>query len=153
IVLLIAGGELLVRSASKIASSIGISPLIIGLTVVAFGTSAPELGVSLIAALQGNPEIALANVVGSNIFNVGFILGLCAMISPLIVNMQLIKFDVPILLFISLLTYVLCFDGQLNRGEGVGLFLGAVVYTFWLIRASKKESADVAQEFKEAIPP
>lgn len=150
--LLIAGGELLVRSSSKIASFLGVSPLVIGLTVVAFGTSAPELGVSLVAALQGNPEIALANVVGSNIFNVGFILGLCAMISPLVVNMQLIKFDVPILIITSLLTFLICVDGQLNRIEGLGLFLCAVIYTVWLIRASRKESENISLQFNEAIP-
>jgi len=93
--LLVGGGEVLVRSASKIATALGVSPLVIGLTVVAYGTSAPELGASLFAAIQGSPGIALSNVVGSNIFNIGFILGLCAVIAPLTVNLQLIKSSPP----------------------------------------------------------
>lgn len=151
--LLIGGGELLVRSASKIAIDLGLSPLVIGLTIVAYGTSAPELGVSLFAAIEGSPEIALSNVVGSNIFNIGFILGLCALISPLTVNLQLIKIDVPILIFISLLSYLFCLNGQLETSEGLVLFLGAALYTFWLIRASKKESTVIQKEFSENINP
>ncbi|MCB0355680.1 MAG: calcium/sodium antiporter [Bdellovibrionales bacterium] len=149
--LLVTGGELLVRSASKIANTLGISPLVIGLTIVAYGTSAPELGVSLFAAIQGSPEIALANVVGSNIFNIGLILGLCSLIAPLTVHLQLIKFEVPIMILVSVLSYLFCLDGKLGRTEGVSLFLGAVFYTSWLVRASKKESAKNRNKIVSAV--
>ncbi len=153
LVLLAGGGELLVRSASKIALTFGVSPLVIGLTIVAFGTSAPELGVSLFAAINGNPEIALTNVVGSNIFNIGFILGLCAIISPLLVNLQLIKFDVPVMIIVSGLTYIFCKNDTLSQIEGLGLFAGTFIYSARLIRASKKERSDVIEEFAEATRP
>lgn len=149
---LVLGGEFLVRSASNIALALGVSPLVIGLTVVAYGTSAPELGVSLFASLQGNPEIALSNVIGSNIFNIGFILGLCAMVAPLTVNMQLLKLDVPILVLITGLVYLFALDGQLSPIEGVALFAGAVIYTTWLVWASKKESKSVNEEFSDGLP-
>lgn len=153
LVLLVLAGELLIRSASTIAAAVGISPLVIGLTIVAFGTSAPELVVSIFAALQGSPEIALANVIGSNIFNIGFILGICALISPLVVNIQLLKLDVPILIIASGLAYAFCYDGQLSTAEGFILCLGVVLYTFWLLSASKKESQQVHTEFSEIVKP
>lgn len=151
LVLLTLGGEFLVKAASKVAAFMGISPLVIGLTVVACGTSAPELGVSLFAALEGNPEIALSNVVGSNIFNIGFILGLCALLSPLVVDLKLIKLDVPILIGASILTYLFAYDGEISRMEGVLLIAGAVGYVLWLIRASKKESKEIKEEFGSSL--
>ena len=105
LVLLITGAEAIVRGASRLAGAIGISPLVIGLTVVAFGTSSPELAVSLRASLTGSPDIALGNVVGSNIFNVLFILGLSALIAPLAVAQQLVRFDVPLTIGASLLLF------------------------------------------------
>src|SRR5690606_31053149 len=99
------GAHLFVVSASHLARRLGVSPVIIGLTVVAFGTSAPEMAVNVMAALQGNTDIAMGNVVGSNIFNVAFILGLCALIKPLIVSAQLIKIDIPIMTFASILLW------------------------------------------------
>ena len=98
LVLLVAGAEVLVKGASRIATAIGISPLVIGLTVVAFGTSSPELAVSVMASLNGTADIALGNVVGSNIFNVLFILGISSIIVPLVVAQQLIRLDVPIMI-------------------------------------------------------
>src|SRR5688500_4835859 len=95
------GANLFVESASHIARRFGISPVIIGLTVVAFGTSAPELAVNVLASYQGNVDIAMGNVVGSNIFNVAFILGICTIISPLFVSSQLIRIDIPIMVFTS----------------------------------------------------
>ncbi len=100
---LILGADVLVRGASRLALSLGISPLVVGLTVVAFGTSAPEVAVSVGAVLDGKTDLALGNVVGSNIFNVLFILGLSALIVPLVVNLQLIRQEVPIMLGASLL--------------------------------------------------
>ena len=97
-VLLVVGGELLVRGASALAAAFRISPLVIGLTVVAFGTSAPELGVSLQAALTGNADVAIGNVVGSNIVNVLVVLGASALVAPLIVSRQLIRLDVPLMI-------------------------------------------------------
>ena len=110
--LLVAGASLLVRGASKLALSFGISPLVVGLTIVAFGTSAPEVAVSVGAVLDGKTDLAIGNVVGSNIFNVLFILGVSALITPLVVNIQLIRQEVPIMIGASLLLLVLGLDRQ-----------------------------------------
>ena len=139
IVLLIVGAELLVRGASWLASAVGISPLVIGLTVVAFGTSSPELAVSLQSAISGQSDIALGNVVGSNIFNVLFILGLTALIVPLIVPKQLVRSDTPVMIGASLLLPVLALDGEIGRLDGVLLFAGVVAYTFRAIRQGRRE--------------
>lgn len=138
--LLIYGADVLVTSSSKIAASFKISPLVVGLTVVAFGTSAPELAVSVQASLSGQDNIVIGNVVGSNIFNVLFILGLTALITPLLVARQLIKLEVPLLIVISSLLYILCLDGNLSQIEGIILFLGLVSYTVFIIYQSKKEN-------------
>ncbi|BCX05416.1 MAG: sodium:calcium antiporter [Candidatus Roseilinea sp.] len=152
--LLIAGAEALVRGASRLAAAIGISPLVIGLTVVAFGTSAPEMAVSTISALNGSADIAVGNVVGSNIFNVLFILGASALIAPLVVSQQLVRLDVPIMIGTSVLTLVFIADGVLNRLEGAVLFAGIVAYTTFLVIQSRKErneqvQAEYEQEFGE----
>jgi cation:H+ antiporter len=147
--LLVIGGDLLVRGASRLAAAIRISPLVIGLTVVAFGTSAPELAVSLQAAFDGSADLAVGNVVGSCIFNVLFILGISALIVPLVVSSQLIRRDVPLMIGVSVLLLVLSADGNLNRFEGGLLFTGLVIYTGWCIRQSRKESGDVYAEFAE----
>ena len=135
--LLTLGGDLLVRGARSLAKSIGISSLVVGLTVVAFGTSAPELAVSVDAALTGRADIALGNVVGSNIFNVLGILGLCALILPLSVNTQLLRPDAPIMVGVSLILLALAQDGSVSRVEGLGLFTGLVIYTTILERVTK----------------
>lgn len=145
-VLLIVGAEALVRGASKIAAAIGISPLVIGLTVVAFGTSSPELAVSIMSSLSGNVDIAVGNVVGSNIFNVLFILGLAALITPLVVAQQLIWLDVPLMIIVSLLLLWIGWDGNINRLEGILLFTGMIAYTVFLIRQSKKEKSKAVKE-------
>ena len=118
LVALILGADMLVRGASRLALSVGISPLVVGLTVVAFGTSAPEVAVSVGAVLDGKTDMALGNVVGSNIFNVLFILGLSAVIVPLVVNIQLIRQEVPIMLGASLLLLLLSLDGRLSMNDG-----------------------------------
>ena len=145
--LLIAGAEALVRGASKVAAALSIPPLVIGLTVVAFGTSSPELAVSVQSALSGGGDIALGNVVGSNIFNVLFILGLAAMITPLVVAQQLIRVDVPLMIAVSLGVLALGWDGRISRLEGLILFLGIVAYTVFAVRQGRKESAAVQQEY------
>ena len=133
--LLVLGAELLVRGATLIAAAAGIRPLIIGLTVVAFGTSAPELAVSLGATWGGEPDIAVGNVVGSNIFNVLFILGLSALIVPLAVQRQVIRFELPIMLGVSVLLLVVAYDGVIGRLDGLLLFSGLLAYLFYLARS------------------
>jgi cation:H+ antiporter len=152
LVLLVAGAEFLVRGASRLATAIGISPLVVGLTVVAFGTSTPELSVSVMSAYAGQADLALGNVVGSNIFNVLVILGLAALIVPLVVAQQLIRFDVPVMIGVSLLLMLLSLDGNIGRLDGILLFSGVVAYTIFLIRLSRRESnlevkAEYEQEF------
>ncbi len=145
--LLIAGGELLVRGASKLAVSLGISPLVVGLTVVAFGTSAPEFAVSIQAALSGQVDIALGNVVGSNIFNVLFILGISALIVPLIVSAQIVRQEVPIMIGASLLLAAFAFDGSIVRWEAGVLFALLLTYTAFLIIQSRRESQAIQAEY------
>lgn len=145
---LVAGGELLIRGAVYLASALGISALVIGLTVVAMGTSAPELVVSLKATLSGNADIAAANVVGSNIFNVLFILGLCAVFAPLTVASQLIRWDVPLMILASGLVWVFSLNGVLSPVEGIFFILSLAAYTGFLIVKSRKESNKVQQEFE-----
>ena len=150
LVLLVAGAEVLVKGASRIATAIGISPLVIGLTVVAFGTSSPELAVSVMASLNGTADIALGNVVGSNIFNVLLILGISSIIVPLVVAQQLIRLDVPIMIGASLLTLLFSWDGVIRPWEGVVLLLAGISYTVFIIRQSRKESSKaVIAEYKD----
>jgi cation:H+ antiporter len=146
--LLVAGAEGLVRGASRLAVTAGISPLVVGLTVVAFGTSAPELAVSIASALQDKPDIALGNVVGSNIFNVLLILGLAAVVSPLLVAQRLIRLDVPLMIAVSVLLFVFALGGTINRIEGLVLFLGIIAYTAWAIVQSRRETKAIAAEYE-----
>ncbi len=152
LVALVIGGELLVRGASLMAAAMRISPLIIGLTVVAFGTSAPELGVSLQAALSGTADVALGNVVGSNILNVLFILGAAALVAPLIVSSQLVRLDVPLMIVASAAMWGMSLDGAISRIEGVVLFSGLIAYIIFCIRQSKSESPAVVDEFAQELP-
>jgi len=151
--LLTVGGELLVRGAAALAALVGVSPLVIGLTVVSFGTSAPELAVSVQAGLGGNPDIAIGNVVGSNIFNVLFVLGACALIAPLIVSVQLVRREVPIMIVLAFLMTGLVLDGQIGRLDGALLFGILVAYTVWSIVSSRKETEAARQEYAEAFGP
>ncbi len=153
--LLVVGGDLLVRGASALAAAARISPLVIGLTVVAFGTSAPELAVSVASALKGQADLALGNVVGSNIFNVLFILGLSALLTPLVVSSQLIRFDVPLMIGLSGLVLGVSLDGRIGRWDGVFLSGGLLTYVAWSVWQSRRESARVQAEFaaEYAAPP
>jgi len=146
-VLLVGGGESLVRGAAALASVFKISPLVIGLTVVAFGTSAPELGVSLQAVADGKPDVAIGNVVGSNITNILLILGASALVTPLVVSSQLIRTDVPLMICASLCLWGVASDGQIQPSEGVAMFGLLVVYILYCIRKSRSEHADVINEF------
>lgn len=147
LIFLVVGGEFLVRGASQLAGALGIAPIVIGLTVVAFGTSTPELAVSLDAALSGNADIAVANVVGSNIFNILFILGVSALISPLVIHSQMIKREVPIMIGVSLLIYIFALNGVIGRFEGIVLFAGIIAYTSWLVIEARKNKTE-NQELK-----
>jgi cation:H+ antiporter len=144
---LIGGAELLVRGASKLALSFGISPLVVGLTIVAFGTSSPEVAVSVGAALDGKTDIAIGNVVGSNIFNVLFILGVSALITPLVVNIQIIRQEVPIMIGASLLLMALGLDGRLGLGDGVLLFGLLLAYTVFLVLQSRAQTQAAKDEY------
>jgi cation:H+ antiporter len=130
--LLVTGAELLVRGASRLAISLGVAPLLVGLTVVAFGTSAPEMFVSVGAKLSGDAELAVGNVVGSNTFNVLVILGLSALVSPLLLSSQLVRLDVPLMVMVSVLSVVLALDGTISRFEGALLCAGLTSYLGYL---------------------
>jgi len=150
--LLFAGGESLVRGASRLARRAGISPLVVGLTVVAFGTSAPELVVSTSAVLGGRDDVAMGNVVGSNIFNVLFILGACALAKPLVVAQQLVWREVPIMVGASIVVLLLSLDGRIGTTDGALLFAGVILFTYDSIRASRRENAAVREEYQAAMP-
>lgn len=153
LVALVVGAGLLVRGASKLALSFGISPLVVGLTIVAFGTSAPEVAVSVGAALDGRTDIAIGNVVGSNIFNVLFILGVSALIVPLVVNIQLIRQEVPIMVGASVLLLALGIDGTLSWMDGALLFALLVAYTVFLVVQSRRETKAARDEYAQEVQP
>jgi cation:H+ antiporter len=139
LVLLVAGGELLVRGAAGLAARIGMSPLVVGLTVVAFATSAPELAVTLGAVLGGEPGLAVGNVVGSNIANVLMILGTAAVILPLLVKVQLVRVDIPFMATFSVLFLLLAGDGGLSRVDGLILFVLLALYISVAIILSRRD--------------
>ena len=150
--LLIGGAELLVRGASGLAAAVGITPLVVGLTVVAFGTSSPELAVSVQASAAGQPDIALGNVIGSNIANVLLILGLTAVVAPLAVSRRLVRFDVPVMIGSSVLLLLMALDGSVSRLDGAVLVLGIVSYTVLMIRTRKPADGDMAPGSPAAGP-
>ena len=150
---LVVGADLLVRGASRLALSFGISPLVVGLTIVAFGTSAPEMAVSTGAVLNGQTGLAMGNVVGSNIFNVLFILGLSALIAPLVVNIQLIRQEVPIMVGASLLLLALGLDGKLSMLDGGLLFTLLLGYTVFLVVQSRRETQAAQDEYAAEVRP
>jgi len=139
---LVAGAELLVRGASRLALALRIPPLIVGLTVVAFGTSSPELAVSIEAALAGHADIAIGNVVGSNIFNVLLILGAAALVAPLRVSSQLVRLDVPVMIVVSVMLLSMAWDGRIGRLDGVLLLVALLAYLAYLFRAGRKAAAE-----------
>ncbi len=149
ILLLYLGGETLVRNATRLARALGISPLVVGLTVVAFGTSAPELAATVTAALKGAPGVALGNVVGSNIANLGLILGLAALISPLRTTARFLRREVPFMLGVSVLMFGLVQDGMVTRANAAVLLLLLGVYLTYLLR-EEREPPEVEAEFVEA---
>lgn len=143
---LIAGAQMLVSGAARLAVAVGISPLVVGLTVVSIGTSSPELAVSIQSAWAGQTDITLGNVVGSNLFNVLFILGLSALITPLVVARQIIRQEVLVMIGVSLLLFGCALDGGISRIEGAGLSIALVSYTAFLIWQARRERAGAAIE-------
>lgn len=153
LVLLTAGAEALVRGGASLARRLGLAPLVVGLTVVAFGTSAPEMVVSVSGTLQGHGELAVGNVVGSNIFNVGVILGITALIVPIRIQAALIKIHVPLLIAVSVLAACLIGFGALSRLAGAVLLLCLAGYTALSIRLARKPAAPALdREFEEGVP-
>jgi len=150
LVFLVIGAEGLVRGASRLALGAGLSPLVVGLTVVAFGTSAPELAVSIGASRSGQSALALGNVVGSNVFNVLFILGLSALVAPLVANRQLTRLDVPVGIGVSVGALVLALDGTVSRLDGLLLVAGLVGYTALQVVLARSESAPASVEDSES---
>ncbi len=142
------GSDLFVQSASHIARRLNIPPIVIGLTVVAFGTSAPEMAVNIIAALNGNPDIAMGNVVGSNIFNIAVILGVSSLIAPLFVSMQLLRIDIPLMAVSAIVVWWLGRDGLLTTLEGAFLFFGLILYIFLQIKIALAEKKKIQNEFE-----
>ena len=137
---LILGGDFLVRGASNIALKIHISPLVVGLTIVAFGTSAPELLISIKAALSGSPDLTMGNVVGSNICNLALVLGVTLLVGPLKVNKDSIIIDWPMTMGASLILLFISFSGEISWWEGLLCVIILITYTFFIIRKSRKET-------------
>lgn len=152
LVILTLGAELLVRGSSSAALRFGVSPLVVGLTVVALGTGSPEFVVSLSAAFSGNSGIALGNIIGSNISNIALILGIAALVRPLVVKAEILRREMPVLAAASALLWLFVYDGEMSRVEGGILVLGAIVYTiliYWLSR--QKVKREVLEEYDEAV--
>lgn len=152
--LLLGGGELLVRGATQLARALGMTPLLIGLTVVAFGTSAPELAASLSAALKGVPEVALANVVGSNTANIGLILGVAALVRPIVGTPALFRRELPLLIFVVALPIALYWNGVQGRVESVALWALLIGYLSALIAEARRNKAQgIEVEEDDDLPP
>ena len=154
LVLLIWGADRFVHGAAAMARNLGIAPLLIGLTVVAFATSAPEILVSVVAALQHEPGLAIGNAIGSNIVNIGLVLGLTSMIRPIKLESATLRREMPALLAVSLLTVSLFLDTFLSRIDGVVMLTGLVIVMVWLARLGLRsaENDPIAQDFEAEIP-
>ena len=151
--LLYLGAQILVKGGAALALRLGLNALVVGLTVIAYGTSSPEMVVSVSASLQDNGAIAIGNVVGSNICNIALILGVCALVSPLSASAQIIRREIPIMIGVSVLLAAMLWDEQLSRLEGGVLFAGIVVYTVLTVREARAETKGKAeQEYGEDFP-
>ena len=151
IIMLFFGGEGLVKGASQLARILGISPVVIGLTVVAFGTSSPEFVVSLIAALHNSSDVVLGNILGSNISNIGLILAIGALISPLLIQGRLIKVEVPIMIILSFIFYGLSMNLNLGLFQGIILFAILIAFTLYSYYGAKKEPKLIEEEYEEYL--
>jgi cation:H+ antiporter len=151
--LLFLGGEALVRGSAALALRFGLAPLFVGLTIVSFGTSSPELAVSVSASLAGQVGVAVGNVVGSNIANIGLILGVAALLRPIKARSKLVLWDVPLMIAASFLVAALLDDGRLAWREGLLLLGGLVAYTGFGLHLARRETNEVRREFEDALPP
>jgi cation:H+ antiporter len=150
---LVWGADRFISGAAALANNLGVSPMMIGLTIVGFGTSAPEVLVSSMAALDGNPGLAIGNAIGSNIANIGLILGVTALFIPLTVHSSVLKREYPLMLAISLISLALMWDGELGRFDGLVLIVLLVAILAWMVRSAKTGSSDpIASEFDAEIP-
>ncbi len=143
------GAEALVGGASRLAASLGVSPMMLGLTVVAIGTSMPELAVGITAASQGSGSLAVGNIAGTNVFNILFILGLSALLKPLSLQLRVVRLDLPVMIGAAAMMAALAWDGRLDRMDGAILFGAALLYTTALLRVARRESRAVRREFRE----
>lgn len=149
LVIIVLGAEMLLRSATRVAAMLGVSPIVIGLTIVSIGTSTPELAVGITAVAEDKGSLAIGNIAGTNILNILFILGLSAVIRPLPIRLLSIKLDVPVMIGSAFILILMSLDGVLSRIEGALLVFAAVLYTILLIKESRKESAATKKEFSE----
>lgn len=151
LVALYLGAEWLVKGAAGLAQRLGLTPLVVGLTVVAFGSSAPELLVGVVASAQGRTDLVLGNVVGSNILNIALILGVAALVKPMQVGMRLLSREAPLMAGVSVLVAGMMLDGLVGRFDGVALVLGFVLFLVFVMRAARLEPAEIAREYGHSV--
>ncbi len=148
---LLGGAELVVRAGTGLATRLAVRPIIIGLTVVSVGTSVPELAIGIDAAVNDSPNLAVGNIVGTNLINFLFILGLSALLIPIAIDRRTLKFDLPAMTASTLVLYLMSLDGMLTRLDGALLLVGAVAYTLGLLRVSRRETAEVEEDYTHAV--
>lgn len=153
LVLLVAGAELIVRSGSRLAARLGVPPILVGLTVVSIGTSAPELAVGIGAAASGAGSLAVGNIAGTNIVNLLLILGLTAALRAIPLSMQTLRLDLPVMGVVAMVVFLFAIDGELTRTEGAILVGLAIGYTVALVRTARRETTYIAEEFADAFGP
>ena len=153
VALLAVGADVFVRGAAGLAERFGISPFVIGLVVVGFGTSTPELAVTLGAALKGNTDIALGNVVGSNIANIGLILGLSALVAPMAIRLRLLQVELPAMIVLHLALFAMVWNGSVGRFDGLVLMAGFLAFMIFVLRSARAETPLVQAEFAANEPP
>lgn len=146
---LLIGAEMVVRGSAKLGALLGVRPLVLGLTVVAIGTSLPELAIGIDASLQGSSSLAVGNIAGTNICNLLLILGLSALLQPLPLHLQVLKLDLPMMVAATAIMAAMAWDGALTRLDGFLLFGLAIIYTIGVLRISKRESQAVRKEFED----
>lgn len=149
---LIFGAEFMVRGGAEVAARLGISPIVIGLTVVSIGTSLPELAVGVVAVQEGSGALAVGNIAGTNVVNLLLILGMSALLVPLRMAARTLRFELPVMAGVAVLMLVLSLDGVLSRVDGIILVAGALAYTVALIRTTRRETAAVVHEYDEEYP-
>ena len=147
------GADLLIRGASRLARDLGVNALVIGLTVVAMGTSAPELLVGVVASARHSGDIAIGNVIGSNVANIALVLGVGALIRPIRVQMRLLVREVPLMILASVIFYLLALNGGLSRVEGVILLVGFIAYTIYLLQSARFEPPAIEVEYQRFLTP